>query len=485
MEYKINGNKIAQGFFWKIMENGGAQGVQFIVSVMLARMLSPKEYDVLAIMLIFTGIANVFVQNGFATALVQKKAADETDFSSVFFFNILIALFVYIILFFTAIPLAVFYNNPDILPLLRVLSVIVFFGAVISVQNAYISKHLEFRSLFIASLIASVLSGTVSIYMAGKGRGVWALVWQQIIYYISLCLILFSAISWKPTWVFDIRRLKAMFDFGWKILVSAVLDNIFTNMHGLVIGKIYDRGTLGNFTRGEQFPKIIVGNMGATIQSVLLPVMAEYQDDRERVKIILKDSVIIGSYLLFPAMAGMVAVADKLILLLLGMKWEGAIPFLRLMCLAYMFWPLHISNLQALNALGRSDIFLKLEIIKKLLSVLVLILGIRYNAMIFIAFKVLADYICVFINAFPNRRLLGYGIFRQLADIIRSLLSAFVMGTAVYIAGRFVPAGWTGLCLQILLGSALYLLLGLVSKDPGLRLLKQKLTGLRQGDSAR
>ncbi|MDO4787545.1 MAG: lipopolysaccharide biosynthesis protein [Johnsonella sp.] len=480
MEHGLNRKKIAGGFFWKIMENGGAQGVQFIVSVLLARMLSPKEYDVLAIMMIFTGLANIFVQNGFALALVQKKESDETDFSSVFFFNLMLSALVYMVIFFAALPIAAFYDNPDIVNMLRVMAVIVFFGGVISVQNAYISKNMEFRSLFFASFLSSVLSGIVSVYMAMRGYGVWALVWQQIIYYIFLCLILFLTISWKPMCLFSLSRLREMFGFGWKILLSAVLDNLFTNLHGLVMGKIYDRGTLGNFTRGEQFPKIIITNIGAAIQSVLFPLMAQSQDNRAKLRSILRESIMISSYLLFPMMAGMIAIADKLILLLLGSKWAGAIPFLRLMCLGYLFWPLHVTNLQALNALGRSDIFLKLEIIKKILGTIVLIVGIRYNALIFVGLKVLADYICVLINTWPHRKLLEYSVYRQLGDIFPSLLLAFLMGACVYGAGRLAGEGWISLLLQIIIGIVLYPALSWLFRNESFSMLRLKIHTLRK-----
>lgn len=462
------------------MENGGAQGVQFVVSILLARMLSPKEYGVLAIMMIFTGLANVFVQNGFALALIQKKAADERDFSSVFFFNLLLSALVYLLIFFAAPPIAAFYDNPDIVRMLRVLAVIVFFGGVISVQNAYISKKLEFRSLFIASLLSSLLSGAASIYMAGSGYQVWALVWQQILYYIFLCLILFLTISWRPSFFFSLSRLKKMFDFGWKILLSALLDNIFTNLHGLGMGKIYDGEVLGNFTRGEQFPKIVITNIGAAMQSVLFPVMAHSQDDRSELKSILRDSLMISTYVLFPIMTGLIAIADKLVLVLLGSKWAGAVPFLQLMCLGYLFWPLHITNLQALNALGRSDIFLKLEVIKKILSVCVLLLGIRYNALIFIGLKVLADYVCIFINAWPNKELLGYGVYKQLGDVLPNLGPAFLMGASVYGIGRAAGEGVIVILLQLAAGVLLYPALSWLFRNPSLFVLKRKIDALRK-----
>lgn len=473
----INGEKIKSSFFWKIMENGGSQGIQFIVSIILARLLSPAEYDVLAIMLIFTGIANVLVQNGFATALIQKKNADGLDFSSVFYFNLFLSIFAYMAIYLLAPYIAGFYSNPDIKPMLRIIGVIIFFGSVISVQNAYISKKLEFKALFISTFISAVISGAVSIYLAYKNYGVWALVWQQISYYIILCALLFINISWKPEKKFDVLRLSSMFKFGWKILAASLIDNIFTNMHGLAIGRVYDRGTLGNFNRGEQFPKIVVLNLSAALQSVLLPVMSHSQEDKEHIKELLKSSVMLGTYIFMPMMAGMAASADNIVLFLLGRQWTGSIQFLRLMCAAYVFWPVHIANLQAINALGRSDIFLRLEIIKKAAGIIVLIIGLRYNAVIFVAFKVLADFISMFINAAPNKKIFDYGIKNQCLDLLPNIITALIMGAAVYAAGRAadcLPA--LKLLVQLLVGITVYGALSAVSKNKSfyrlLRLIK-------------
>lgn len=469
---KISTNKIKSGFFWKIMENGGSQGVQFAVSIILARLLSPVEYDVLAIMLIFTGIANVLVQNGFATALIQKKHADSLDFSSVFYFNIFLSALAYAVIYFASPYIAGFYSNSDIKSMLRVMGIIIFFGAVISVQNAYVSKKLEFKALFISTFISAALSGLISIYLAYKNYGVWALVYQQISYYAILCAVLFINISWKPGYEFDFSRLLSMSGFGSKILAAALIDNIFTNMHSLVMGRVYDRGTLGNFNRGEQFPKIIVLNLSGALQSVLLPVMSRSQEDREHIKELLKYSVMLGSYIFMPMMAGMAACADNIVLFLLGKQWFKAVVFLRLMCAAYVFWPVHIANLQAVNALGRSDIFLSLEIIKKTVGIIVLIIGLKYNAVIFVAFKVLADFISIFINSAPNKRIFNYGISKQWADMLPGIIITFIMGFCVYAIGnvlKFEPG--IKLLIQVLSGALIYIVLSAATQNKSFKLL--------------
>jgi len=259
--------KVLNGLFWKLMENGGAQGVQFLVSIILARLLSPEEYGVVGVILIFVTIANVLVQNGFSTALIQKRKVDDTDFSSVFFFSMAVSAVIYLVLYLSAPGIAYFYNNQEMTALVRVLAVVLFPGGVISIQNAYVSRNMAFKGLFISSFAASMISGAISIFLAYRGLGVWALVWQQIAYYFFYMLILFMSISWKPRLLFSILRIKTMFAFGWKLLCASLLDTVYNNIYGLVIGRIYNESMLGNYNRGEQFPKLIVSNLGAAIQS--------------------------------------------------------------------------------------------------------------------------------------------------------------------------------------------------------------------------
>ena len=458
MNEKQTTAKVLNGLFWKLMENGGAQGVQFLVSIILARLLSPEEYGVVGVILIFVTIANVLVQNGFSTALIQKRKVDDTDFSSVFFFNMAVSAVIYLVLYLSAPGIAYFYNNQEMTALVRVLAVVLFPGGVISIQNAYVSRNMEFKGLFISSFAVSMISGAISIFLAYRGLGVWALVWQQIAYYFFYMLILFMSISWKPRLLFSILRIKTMFAFGWKLLCASLLDTVYNNIYGLVIGRIYNESMLGNYNRGEQFPKLIVSNLGAAIQSVMLPVLSASQDEPERVKSMLRRAITVSSYLVLPMMAGLIAVARPMVLLLLGEKWLACVPFLQIMCVAYSFWPIHIANLQALNAMGRSDIFLKLEIVKKMVGLAVLAVGIRYNPLVLVALKAAADFLCTFINAWPNKRLLNYSIIEQWKDIIPSVAVSILMAAAVMAAGKFVPGGWLGLGMQILFGAVVYML---------------------------
>ena len=265
-----------------------------------------------------------------------------------------------------------------------------------------------------------------------------------------------------------------MFAYGSKLLAASLIDTIFTNIHGLVIGKAYSEDMLGSFNRGEQFPKLVVSNLSSAIQSVLLPAMSKKQESKEDVKSLLKSSVRLSTFVVAPMMCGLAAVSDNLILLLLGEKWRIAIPFLQMMCFSYVFWPIHVSNLEALNAMGRSDIFLKLEIIKKILGIAILLIGIRYNVFVFVGLKAFSDLICAYINATPNERLLGYTLKEQRMDALNNFIPAIIMGIIIYIAGKHIGIGILSLLIQIVLGVIIYIALAVVMKNENFKMIVSK-----------
>ena len=471
--------KVASGLFWKILENGGAQGVQFVITILLARLLTPAEYGVVGIIMIFIVIANVFVQSGFSTALIQKRQAEAVDFSSVCYFELAAAVGVYGLLYLAAPAIAGFYALPVLEPIVRVLGIVLFPGAVISVQTAYVSRNIEFRGLFFSTLAASVISGAASIGMALAGAGVWAMVGQQISYYFSLMGVLFLTVSWKPGRQFSLGRIREMFSFGWKLLCASLLDTVFNNLYGLLIGKIYNEEMLGSYTRGEQFPKLIATNLGAAIQAVLLPVFSASQEDKHAVRDMVRRSIRLSSFAVLPMLLGLFAVADNLVLALLGEQWMVCVPFLRIMCISYCFWPIHITNLQAINAVGRSDIFLKLEIVKKGLSLLALVIGIQFSVFTMVCIKAFQDFLCTFVNAAPNKKLLDYSILHQWMDVAPAAGISAVMCASVMALGAWLPVDsvWARLGLQIAAGGAVYVALAALFRLESYRFLKDMAAG--------
>jgi teichuronic acid exporter len=432
MDIKYTKSKVVSSLFWKLMERGGTQGIQFIVQIVLARLLLPKDYGIIALVIIFTSIANVFVQSGLNTALIQKKDADEADFSSVFYLSIFIACLIYIVLFLAAPFIAAFYKIPEITPVFRVLSITLFFGAFNSIQNAVIARNLQFKKLFFSSTGAILVSGIVGIYMAYMGYGVWALVGQQISNQLLVTLILWFTVNWRPQLLFSLVRVKRLFSFGWKLLVSAMIDTVYRDLRSLIIGKMYNPAMLGFFNRGQQFPSLIVSNINGSIQSVMLPVLASQQDNRPRVKDMMRRAIVTSSFIIFPMMVGLAVTAEPLVKLLLTDKWLPAVPFLQIFCASYALWPIHTANLQAINALGRSDIFLKLEIIKKIIGLSILAVTVFYGVYAIALGQVLSGIVSTFINAYPNKKLLDYSYIEQWKDIMPSLLLSLVMGAVVY-----------------------------------------------------
>lgn len=464
MDTEVSKAKVISSLFWKLMERGGTQGVQFVVQIVLARILVPDDYGMIAIITVFIMIANVFIQSGFSTALIQKKDTDEVDLSSVFYLSIFVAFLLYIILFFTAPIIAAFYEIPLLIPVLRILTITLLFGAFNSLQNAVIARKMQFRKLFFSSLGAVLISGTAGIVLAYRGYGVWALVAQQIVNQLLITLILWFTVKWRPKLLFSIKRLKGLFSYGWKLLVSSLIDTLYMNLRNLIIGKLYNPDILGFYNRGDQFPSIIVSNINGSIQSVLLPALASQQENKLRVKDMVRRSIVTSSFILFPIMFGLAVIAEPLVKILLTYKWLPCVPYLQIFCACYALWPIHTANLQAINALGRSDIFLKLEIIKKALGLIILGVTIFYGSYAIAVGLLVSGIISTFINAYPNLKLLNYSYKEQWKDIMPSLLLSLVMASMVYTIEWFSMPVWLTLLIQICLGVLIYLGLVMIFK---------------------
>lgn len=453
-------NKVISSLFWKFSERVGAQVVNFIVSIVLARVLQPKDYGLIALITIFITISNVFVQSGFGSALIQKKDADELDFSSVFYFSIFMSCILYIIMFITAPFIADFYSEPQLTAVIRVLSLLLIIAGVNSVQHAYVSKTMQFKRFFFSTLFGTLASAVVGIYLAYKGYGVWALVVQQLFNSIVDTLILWFTVRWRPMLKFSLERLKKLFSFGWKLLISNLLDTVYNQLNSLIIGRKYSSETLAYFNRGKQFPELVINNINGSIQSVLLPALAENQDHQKRVKEMVRRSIVTSSFLIFPIMIGLAATGQTVVTLLLTEKWLPCVPFLQINCLIFALYPIHTANLQAINAMGRSDIFLKLEIIKKVfgLSVLAITVFCFDDVMAIAIGTCIVSVTASFINAYPNKRILDYGYIEQIKDVMPSLVLSLVMGACVLLVGYLKIYVILQLIVQVLVGIFIYLL---------------------------
>lgn len=462
--------------FWKLLERFGVQGVQFILQIILARILSPEHYGVLSLMIIFTTLANVFIQNGFNTALIQGKDVTEEDYSSVFWVSLGIATILYALLFACAPLIAAFYEMPDIIWPFRILAIMLFPGALQSVQLAKISREMNFKKVFISNIGAIVVSGIAGIIVACMGGSLWALVVQTMLNVVVASLVMWFVVDWHPRFVCNVKRVKKLFSFGWKLLVSSLLDTLYQDIRSLVIGKKFDSETLGFYNRGNQFPLFIIGAVNGAVQSVMLPAMSSEQDNKTQVKEIMRSSVVLSAYIIFPMMAGLAGVAEPLVKFLLTDKWLPCVPYLQIACFSFAFWPVHTCNLQAINAVGRSDIFLKLEIVKKIMAtVLLAIAVIGFDTPIAIALTgVFSTVLSCIINAWPNKRLINYSYAEQMKDILPSFVLSVIMLIAVLAVQNmsvFLPLAT--MVIQIFAGIFIYLGLSAVCRlYPFIRLVE-------------
>ena len=453
-----------KALLWKLLERFGVQGVQFVLQIVLARILSPDDYGVLAIMVIFTTIANVFIQTGFNTALIQNKDVTEEDYSTVLWITLIIATGLYGIIFFASPLIGGFYSKPELVTPLRVLALMLFPGAINSIQLAKVSREMDFKKVFFSNVGAIIVSGTAGITVALLGGGLWALVVQTMLNIFTATGVMCFTAKFKIYFKINFLRAKELFSFGWKLLVSASLDTIYQNLQSLVIGKKYNSETLGYHNRGLQFPQFLITSISGAIQSVMLPALSEKQDKKDEVKIMMRNAVMLSSYLIFPMALGLAAVSQSFVKFVLTDKWLPCVPYLQIYCFSFAFYPVNVCNLQAINAMGRSDLFLKLEIIKKAYGVIALIIAIVFfESPIAIALSaIITTIISCFVNAAPNKKLILYSYKEQISDILPSLILSLIMFIVVWAIELFKLSAIVTLLIQVVLGITIYLVLSTV-----------------------
>lgn len=449
-------SKVFSSLIWKLLERGGTQGIQFVLQLFLARLLSPKDYGTIALITIFISIAGVFIDSGFNTALVQQKDIDEEDISSVFYTSLIVSIMMYIVLYFIAPLIANFYRIKELIFIIRILSLTLIIGVFNSIQGAIVSRRLEFKKFFFSNLGAIIISGTIGVILAYKGFGVWTLVYQQIISQIVTFIILYSTVKWRPKLLFSLKKVKKLFSYGSKLLCSSLIDTVYRNLIGLIVGRRYSSTMLAYYNRGDTFPSLIVGNLNGSIQAVIFPALASIQHDKERVKELMRRAITTSSFIVFPAMLGLMAIAEPMIKLILTDKWLPCIPYLRVFCLSYALWPIHTANLQAINAIGRSDIFLKLEIVKKIAGVSILLITSRYSPYMMALGIVFTGIIGSFVNSYPNKKLLNYSYIEQIKDIFPSFVLSIIMGIIVYSILLFKFSNLLTITIQIIIGGISY-----------------------------
>ena len=451
--------QIAISFIWKLLERSGVQGISFVLTIILARILQPSEYGEMALVMVFINLANVIVDGGFSTALIQKKDADERDFSTLMYVSLFISLLLYAFLFAIAPLIAAFYDKPEMIKIVRVISVCVIIFSFNSLQRAYVSRFMKFKGLFKASLSSVLVSGILSVFLAFQGFGIWALVVYQISSSLLLSIVMWFSVDWRPSTMISLKRFKNIYSFGWKILVSNVMIALFVNVRSIIIGKFYTPASLAFFDRGRQFPAIIMENINTSLQTVLLPVFSNNQDDKLRINMMVSRSIKTSCLFIFPLMVLLIVVAKPLVLVLLTEKWVMAVPFVQIFSLAYILMPIQIANLEAIKGIGRSDVILKLETIKKIIEVAILVISSLLGVYAIAWGVVIYNFICIFVNLYPNRELLIYPLMQQIRDVLPQFFASGVMGMLIYPIQYLELSPLTLLICQLLFGIFSYLVI--------------------------
>lgn len=448
-------DKTIHGVSWSFIDNLAGSGISFLVGIVLARLLTPAEFGILGMIAIFIAVSNSLIDSGFSSALIRKTDASETDYNTVFYFNLLFGLILYFLLFISAPAISHFFRQPLLIPVTRVMGIVLVINAFSIIQRTLLEKKVDFKTQAIISLSASVISGGVGIGLALNGKGVWSLVAQQLSRQLINSLLLWIFSQWRPARLFSFVAFREMFGFGSKLMVSGLINTIYKNIYYVVIGKFYSAPQLGQYTRAELFSSVISGNMTSVIQRVSYPVLSTIQDEQERLKQAYRRVIKTTMLLSFGGMLALAAVAKPLVVLLIGEKWLPAVPFMQLLCLSEMLYPLHAINLNILQVKGRSDLFLKLEVYKKILAVGPVVAGIFGGIEMMLWGGIALSVISFLLNSHYSSELVNYSTRAQIMDVLPTF------GISVLVAAAMWSIGLAGLSLPVTI--VLQLVAGLVA----------------------
>lgn len=461
---------------WKTGERFFSQLVAFVISIILARLLTPDDYGVIAMILVFINIADVFVQSGFTSALIQKKDADQTDFSTIFYCSLLASVVIYLILFFSSPFVGHFYNNESIVLYLRVFSLKIPISVYNSIQHAYVSRHMLFKRFFLSTLVGTILSGIIGIVMAYFGYGAWALITQYISNTVFDTLVLCVTVPWRPSLSFSLRRAKSLMSYGWKILAADLSGTFFGQLRNLIIGRYYTPSDLAFYSKGQQFPLLVYNNVGVSIMSVLFPAISNVGDDIEKAKRMTRRSMQVITFVLVPMLMALAAIAPPLIRLLLTDKWDDSIPFLQILCLGFSMAVLGIAPFQALKAVGLGNVVLKLEFIKKPVFIVLLIIGVKISVLATAVTMAAYELYGVLVNSTQVKKYLNYTYREQIHDVLPYVVITAIMFVAMLAV--YIPSisNLLNIIIQLLVGFSIYILLSWLFKVEALVYLLKNFT---------
>lgn len=449
--------KTTKGLFWSSVERFSNQGMSFFFSVILARLLSPSDYGIIAMVTIFFAVAQSFVDSGFSNALVRKTDRREEDLSTCFYFNIGVGIVAYIVLFLIAPLVASFYNQPILSPIIRITGLGVVLNSLCVVQQALFTIKIDFKSQAKVTLSATIISGIVGVVLAYQGNGVWALVWQGVVMTLARMALLWLMSKWRPTTGFSKSSFNYLFGYGSKLLASGLLDTIYNNIYPIVIGKFYTPAQLGNYSRALSFAQLPSSNITSILQRVTFPVLSTIQDDIPRLQANYRRLLKLSAFIVFPLMMGLAAVAFPLIRVVLTPKWEGCSLYLQIICFALMLYPIHAINLNLLQVKGRSDLFLRLEVIKKIVGVCIMCITIPLGITAMCIGMVVSSLISLFINTYYTGKLINIGCLKQIRDLLPILFNSLLMGSMVYLFIQLFNNDFVKLIVGVFIGAISYI----------------------------
>lgn len=448
--------KTAQGMFWSFIERFSVQGVQFIIMIVMARLLTPHDYGIIGMLAIFLAVSQSLIDSGFSQALIRKQDRTETDNNTIFYFNIAVGVCLYIILYFLAPLVADFYDTPQLCSIMRMVCLGIIFNSLAVVQRALLTVNIDFRTQAKAALSAAVISGAVGITLAYCDFGVWSLVVQQLLNLGINTGLLWILAQWRPQWVYSWKSFRELFSFGSKLLASGLLDTLYKNIYPIVIGKFFNATSLGHYTRAQHFTEFPSSNLTGIMQRVTYPILCSIQQDDERLSNIYRRFLKLSAFVIFPLMIGLASVSQPFINTVLGVQWEFCGQLLQILCFAMMWYPIHAINLNLLQVKGRSDLFLRLEIIKKLLGISVLCITAPLGLVVMCYGQIFNSIVSLIINTYYTGKLINVGFIRQMRDLLPTMTLCLVMFVLILVITRFISNDIMKLCISVITGILFY-----------------------------
>lgn len=461
-------NKTVHGVIWSSIERFSVQGIQFLLQILMARILSPQDYGTIAMLAIFVAISQSFIDSGFSNALIRKVDRTEKDYATVFYFNIVVGILFYFILFFASPFIADFYNTPILKPLTKVIALNLFFNSMCVVQQARLTIQLNFKTQAVVSLISVMISGVVGLWMAYSGFGVWALAVQSVLQAILRMILFWILAKWHPIEKFSKESFQEMFNYGSKLLASGLLDTIYKNVYTIIIGKVFSSALLGYYSRAEQFAQFPSSNLTGILQRVTFPVLSTIQNEENRLRNNYRKFLKLSAFIIFPLMVGLTAVSDPFIRLILTDKWAGIIPLLQVISIAYMWYPIHAINLNLLQVKGRSDLFLRLEILKKVNTTIMLLLTVPLGVMAICVGMIINSLVALIINTYYTGKLIDVGFFKQMLDLLPILLNCATMYVVINLTTCYLSNDILKLIIGILSGVVWYISVAYIFRSSNL-----------------